>query len=287
MSLIEKFVFKGKNDGLHLLVLGGIHGNETSGIKACKKIIYELNQGTIKLEKGVLTLVPICNPLAFQNNVRSMEENLNRVMKPHAVPQSYEQRLANEICPLIQENRMLLDLHSTHCKGDVPFAFCDYADEYNTPLINALDVGYVLEGWPAMYAKQGEISDFSTEGYAHACGNTGTTLECGYHNEPAAGNIAYNAIISALKVYGMIDGTIKPAQKKTYIKMQSFEVKKTEGKFCKNYKHLDSVSTGENIAVYNTGEVLQAPADGYILLPNHQAEIGSEWYYFGTKKQGL
>ncbi|MCI5635020.1 MAG: succinylglutamate desuccinylase/aspartoacylase family protein [Alphaproteobacteria bacterium] len=287
MSLIEKFVFKGKNDGLHLLILGGVHGNETAGIKACQKIISELNSQKIKLEKGVLTLVPICNPLAFQNDVRSMDENLNRVMKIHQNPQSYEQRLANEICPLIFQNRMLLDLHSTHCQGDVPFAFCDYADEYNTPLLNALDVDYVLEGWPEMYAAQDEISDFSTEGYAHFCGNSGTTLECGYHKEPMAENIAYNAVISALKVYGMISGNVIAKPQKTHIKMQNYVIKKQAGKLCRNYKHLDAVSAGENIAVYDTGKILYAPADGYILLPNHSAGIGAEWYYFGTKKQGL
>ena len=218
--------------------------------------------------------------------MRSIEENLNRVMKMHLNPQSYEQCLANEICPLIKANRMLLDLHSTHCQGDVPFAFCDYADEYNMPLINALDVDYVLEGWPAMYAAQGEITDFSTEGYAHFCGNTGTTLECGYHKEPEAENIAYNAIISALKVYGMIDGAVTVQPQKTHIQMHSYVIKKQAGKLCQNYKHLDMVRKGQAIAVYDNGEILRAPFDGYILLPNHTAEIGAEWYYLGTKKSG-
>lgn len=287
MSLIEKYVFNGENNGLNLLILGGVHGNETAGVKAGLKVISELQQGKIKLKNGRLTIVPVCNLEAYKKGVRSVEENLNRVMKIHQNPQSYEQRLANEICPLIKESRMLLDLHSTHCQGDVPFAFCDYADEYNTPLINALDVDYVLEGWPAMYAAQGEISDFSTEGYAHFCGNTGTTLECGYHNEPEAENIAYNAILSALKVYGMIDGEAAPKPQKTHIQMHSYVIKKHNGRLCRNYKHLDEVQKGQALAVYENGEMLSAPFDGYILLPNHMAEIGTEWYYLGTKKQGL
>ena len=131
MSLIEKYVFNGENNGLNLLILGGVHGNETAGVKAGLKVISELQQGKIKLKNGRLTIVPVCNPEAYKKGVRSVEENLNRVMKIHQNPQSYEQRLANEICPLIKESRMLLDLHSTHCQGDVPFAFCDYADEYD------------------------------------------------------------------------------------------------------------------------------------------------------------
>ena len=89
----------------------------------------------------------------------------------HDNPQSYEQRLANEICPLIRSHRFTLDLHSTHCVGDVPFAFCDYPDDYNRKVIEALPVDYVLEGWPEIYGRQAQIQDFSTEQCAHVYGN--------------------------------------------------------------------------------------------------------------------
>ena len=114
MSLIEKYVFTCENKGMNLLILGGVHGNETAGIKAGFRVVEDIKQGKIKLQNGRLTIVPVCNPAAYQKDVRSIEENLNRVMKMHLNPQSYEQCLANEICPLIKANRMLLDLHSTH-----------------------------------------------------------------------------------------------------------------------------------------------------------------------------
>ena len=53
----------------------------------------------------------------------------------------------------------------------------------------------------------------------------------------------------------------------------------------KNYKHLDVLKKDEDIARYDDGEVLKAPDDGYILLPNLEAEIGAEWYYFGNVKK--
>ena len=68
--------------------------------------------------------------------------------------------------------------------------------------------------------------------------------------------------------------------------MHSYVIKKQAGKLCQIYKHLDNVRKGQAIAVYDNGEILRAPFDGYILLPNHTAEIGAEWYYLGTKKSG-
>ncbi len=285
--MITKYEFNGVEEGMQLLILAAVHGNETAGTNACNRLIAELNRGALQLKNGKLTIVPVCNPEAYRRDVRCIDENLNRVMKMHGNPQSYEQMLANEICPLIEKNRVLLDLHSTHCEGDVPFAFCDYPDMYNKKLIDALAVEYVLEGWPDIYAAQGDIQDFSTEHCAHVYGNTATTLECGFHKSPAAVDLAYQAILSTLSAFGMIDELKTNELPKKHIQMKNYVVKLCEGELCKGYKHLDIVSKGDEIARYCNGNVLTAPEDGYILLPNMKAEIGAEWYYFGTAKNAV
>lgn len=282
--MIEKYEFDSGNNGTNLLVLAAVHGNETAGTNALKRLLREIEAGEVVLKFGRLVVVPVCNPEAYRQDVRQIEENLNRVMKEHVEAKTYEQKLANEICPLIKDCDVLLDLHSTHCEGDVPFAFCDYPSETSQKLIDGLKVGYVLEGWPQIYAGQGEINDFSTERCAHDYGNAGTTVECGYHKSSAAVELAYSAIISTLSQFEMIEaGTINTSPKK-HILMKNYVVKRREGQLCKNYKHLDIVSRGEEIARYDDGEVLTAPDDGYILLPNLKAEIGAEWYYFGVAK---
>ena len=65
--------------------------------------------------------------------------------------------------------------------------------------------------------------------------------------------------------------------------LQSYITKKRDGQLCKNYKHLDFVKKGEEIAKYNDGETLVSPSDCFILLPNLNAEIGAEWYYLGSE----
>ena len=231
--MITKYEFRGEKDGISLLILAAVHGNETAGTQACFRIIDEFNRGALRLTGGHLTLVPVCNPEAYRKDVRSIDENLNRVIKMHDIPQSYEQRLANEICPLIRSHRFTLDLHSTHCVGDVPFAFCDYPDDYNRKVIEALPVDYVLEGWPEIYGRQAQIQDFSTEQCAHVYGNTATTLECGYHKEPKAAELAYRAIIGALTAFDMVDLSKPAAHEKTHIQMKSFVLKTGEGKLCR------------------------------------------------------
>lgn len=282
MSLITKYEFEAPEEGIKLLILAAVHGNETAGTKACNRLMAELNSGMVTLKKGFLTIVPVCNPEAYRKDVRCVEENLNRVMTFHENPQTYEQRLANEICPLIKRSRVTLDLHSTHCPGDVPFVFCDYPDKYNQTLINALDVEYVLEGWPEIYGRQQQITDYSTEHCAHVYGKTATTLECGYHKAPEAAELAYRAIVGTLAAFGMTDGELPFSCRKQRIRMDSFVIKEREGKLCRAYKHLDKISKGERLAVYDDGEALYAPDDGYILLPNLEADLGTEWYYLGS-----
>lgn len=282
-KLIETFEFKGEKEGLSLLVLAAIHGNEIAGVEALKRIIYQLDKGEIKLLSGQLTLVPIANPMAYQKDIRQIDENLNRVIKMHENPISYEQKLANEICPLIAKNDLMLDLHSTHVQGDQPFAFCDYPDEYNTRLIKAIEVKSIVTGWPDIYQNNMDISDCSTEQYAHLCQKRGTTLECGYHKDNASIELAYQSVLNVLKEFKMIEGENNSHIEKETIRLESYVVKEKEGSFTKDFRHLDRIKKDEVLAIYNDNTELKAPYDGYMLLPNPVAEIGAEWYYIGRK----
>ena len=281
--MIEKITFDSGVSGPHLLVLGAIHGNEVAGPNAIFKIIDAIQTYQIHLKSGRLTFVPICNMQACQKDIRQIDENLNRVIRIHENPSSYEQHLANEIVPLIEQCDVLLDLHSTHAKGDVPFAFCDYPTSDNRALIDVLNVDYVLLGWPDIYAGT-EISDYSSERCAHEYQKSGITLECGYHKEPKATEVAYEAIVRTLVHLKMIEGQIPAVSSKTAIRLTEYIVKNKTGHLCQDFKHLDKISRGQKIAEYDDGEVLYAPYDGYILLPNASAEIGAEWYYLGEKE---
>ncbi|MBR5130158.1 MAG: succinylglutamate desuccinylase/aspartoacylase family protein [Alphaproteobacteria bacterium] len=282
--MIKKITFDTGIQGKHLLVLGAIHGNEIVGPNAIFKVIDDIQTYKINLKQGKVTFVPICNFNAYKRDVRQIDENLNRMIKYCEKPITYEQKLANEICQLIKQSDVLLDLHSTHCEGDVPFVFCDYPTTDNLKMVNSLSVDYVLLGWPQIYSGCTDIADYSTEKCAHDYQKIGVTLECGYHKEPKAMNIAYEAIVNVLLHFGIIDGVLASLPPKTTIRLTEYIVKKKSGYLCQNYKHLDVVQKGQKLAKYDDGEILYAPKDGYILLPNADADIGAEWYYLGVRE---
>lgn len=47
--MITKYEFRGEKDGISLLILAAVHGNETAGTQACFRIIDEFNRGALRL----------------------------------------------------------------------------------------------------------------------------------------------------------------------------------------------------------------------------------------------
>lgn len=52
MSLITKYEFEAPEEGIKLLILAAVHGNETAGTKACNRLMAELNSGMVTLKKA-------------------------------------------------------------------------------------------------------------------------------------------------------------------------------------------------------------------------------------------
>ena len=108
--------------GPRLIVLGAVHGNETCGQRGILRVIEDLNQQRLTLQRGSVTLVPVTNPLAYNKVQRAGERNLNRNLAPTDTPQEFEDHIANWLCPQLAAHDVLLDLHSFQAPG-VPFAF--------------------------------------------------------------------------------------------------------------------------------------------------------------------
>lgn len=107
------------------------------------------------------------------------------------------------------------------------------------------------------------------------------TVECGYHKAPHAINVARQSILNILAFYNVLDIPTPKTYTPKIITLKSFITKKMTGQFSKKYQHLDPIKQDEVLAVYNNGQQLCAPFDGYIIMPNPNAEIGTEWFYLG------
>ncbi|MES2945342.1 MAG: succinylglutamate desuccinylase/aspartoacylase family protein, partial [Pseudomonadota bacterium] len=93
--------FHGLAPGARLLVTGAVHGNETCGTQAIRQVLNDIDSGKLAIERGCVTFVPVTNPLAHQLKQRTGDRNLNRNMAPSAIPQDFEDRIANVLCPLL------------------------------------------------------------------------------------------------------------------------------------------------------------------------------------------
>ncbi|MEP6965808.1 MAG: succinylglutamate desuccinylase/aspartoacylase family protein [Polaromonas sp.] len=309
--------YHGLAPGPRLLVLGAVHGNETCGTQAITQLIAELDAGALGIERGCVTFVPVTNPLAYGLGQRTGDRNLNRNMAPSAIPQDFEDRIANRLCPLLDTHDALLDLHSFHT-GGAPFVMIGPQNNHGElePFAHAeeemqlaLHTGphRIVEGWLDTYARgvqrraaapaapgssraQSLVTDTNygvgTTEYMRSRGGYGVTLECGQHDDPAAVQVARHAILQTLALLGMAALPLAPEPAKREI-LRLVDVTDREhaaDSFSRAWRSFDAVKAGEVIGVRQIGEEVRAQGDGFVVFPNPGAQVGQEWFYFAERR---
>jgi predicted deacylase len=303
--------FRALQPGPRLIVTGAVHGNETCGTRGIEQVLQDIVQGELTLLRGTLTLVPVCNPLAYQKVQRMGDRNLNRRLQPTATPQQYEDHIANVLCPLLAEHDVLLDLHSFRSPGK-PFVLCGPADNTGSlePFAHAAEemalaahvgVDRIVEGWMTAYAGGIErrraraaagdpraaaaIEDPSygigTTEYMRSQGGYAVTLECGQHEDPQAPAVAVHAIHQTLALLGLADLPLAPPRRPfEALKLTTVIDRHDVGdSFVKPWTSFDALADGELIARRADGSEVRAPQAARIVFPDPNARPGHEWFY--------
>lgn len=318
-ELFQVHRFQSGQAGPRLIVLGAVHGNETCGPRAIERVIAGFESGALKLLRGSVSFVPITNRLAYERVQREGERNLNRNLGPVSNPQDFEDRIANQLCPLLGEHDVLIDLHSFQSPGQ-PFAmlgpvantgplepFALSAQE--EALVARLGPQRIVEGWLSTYAegvaarvKRAEQSadpqtsraqllntdpryGIGTTEYMRSMGGMAVTLECGQHADPVAPEVAYRAILNALAHLRLIDAP-DPAPCTDIELLRLVHVTDrlhADDAFVKTWASFDPVRAGELIGHRHDGTAVCAQGDGYIVFPNIKAKPGNEWFYFARR----
>jgi predicted deacylase len=305
--------FASLEPGPRLIVLGGVHGDETCGTVGIERTLAELDSGALQLLRGELTLVPVANPLARRLMRREGERNLNRLFKPTPAgqaPADYEARITDLLCPLLERHDVLLDLHSFQSEGEA-FAMIGPRDNTGTlePFARAFEEGQlalhmgtsrVVEGWLDIYAAGlaqragGKPADeaalafgWGTNEYMRSRGGYGVTLECGQHQDPAAPEVAHRAIHAALRLLGMTaaESGVEPSAPALLRLVSVTDRDSEDDQFVREWATFDPVAKGEPIGVRADGSVLAAERDGFIVFPNSAALPGTEWFYFAIESE--
>lgn len=287
---IKHVVYQSSVPGKTLVVTGAVHGDEHCGNKALNRLIESFDKEEITLKSGKLILVPKCNPLAFEKNTRFVERNLNRYLFPKEELTHYEDHIDPILCAILQQADILLDLHSYASPGG-PFIFLSANNEEETAFARDLGVRDFVCGWAEAYGgdkkKEDDREGMGTTEYTRSQGGIGATLECGQHLNVDAPDVGYQAAIRAMQHLGLLDkaehNSEDEQKNQRLVRMRDVFYRQEGLSLAKEYRHFDPVAEGEVIALDAQQQAVHtAPCDGYIVLPKHNAPIGSEWYYFGA-----
>lgn len=312
----KSICYTGLKPGPRLIILGAVHGNETCGTRAIRRVIEEIDSGRLHIAAGTLTLVPVANPLAYAHARREGDRNLNRNLYPTEQPADFEDHVANWLCPLLAQHEVLLDLHSFHTPGEAfvmlgpennqgelePFAYA--AEEHALAL--HLGVHRFVDGWLDTYArgverragiagqgsgKHGADTRYGvgTTEYMRSVGGYALTLECGQHDDPQAPALAYRAILNTLAWLGLSGGPKPPAVAEVQaLRIVDVIDKQHEAdSFERAWASFDHLKAGDKIGTRQDGTPLVAGSDGFILFPNPKAGPGQEWFYLAKAQPGV
>jgi uncharacterized protein len=308
MHTFKHTTYTSPNPGKKFIVLGAVHGSEKCGTVAIQRIISEFESGALTLVRGQVTFVPITNPKAYAQNTRNGDRNLNRRLRPEAVPREFEDQIANWLCPLLKAHDVLLDLHSFQAQGQ---AFATLGPENNNAalepfrwaseemaMIQRLGVSRAVDGWLATYAtgverrrntrpQDADSNDLDpqygvgTTEYMRSQGGYAITLECGQHSDPNAPDVGYRAVRNTLAHLQLIDETDPlPNTRMQGLRLHDVIDKiHVDDAFAQPWQSFDAVKAGELIGTRANGETIHASNDGWIVFPNAVAAAGTEWFY--------
>jgi predicted deacylase len=100
----------GTDDGPHLTISGGTHGDEWEPMAACRRLIAELERMTLK---GRVTIAPVFNIPAFRLKQRTAEDGLDMARTcPGREDGSITERTAAAASKMILASDYYIDLHT-------------------------------------------------------------------------------------------------------------------------------------------------------------------------------
>lgn len=206
--------FESGQRGRDVLVTALIHGNELCGAWALAAAL----QAGLRPRRGTLTLA-LCNLAAFDrfdaaefSRSRLVDQDLNRVWgamdwRQKEGHRSSEQGRALELLPFAACADWLLDLHSMHNAGPplmltgLPARHIALARELGTPALVVADAGH-SEGC--------RLRDHGRFGVDEDNGTRSLLLECGFHGELAARDVAIDMLGRFLLAAGTLDAADLP-----------------------------------------------------------------------------
>jgi predicted deacylase len=108
--VIERRTIAGDQDGPHLLITGGVHGDEYEPMVAIRRLIRRLDAAQLA---GRVTLIPVLNAQAFAARTRTGPDGLDLARTfPGSRTGSTTERIAHAAAGIIRSADYYIDLHT-------------------------------------------------------------------------------------------------------------------------------------------------------------------------------
>ncbi len=241
-----------------VIVVGGIHGDETGGVHAVRR----LRDADLSWRRGVAFV--LANPSAIEAGARYVTSDLNRAF-PGDPDGDYEHRLAAHLCEFVR-GRPTLSLHGTRSKP-TPFALIRSNEPRELDLAEGLPVDRVV--------------DYIDVGY-------GTLAECGVTVEVEVGALGTDRASTAAErqaraflqhvgaipgeparrhpsLYRMVEPIPKPRGERHEVLVRNFERVPAETAFAR--------VDGEPIIAEESFYPILLSAEGYVDLFGFKGEF--------------
>lgn len=266
-------IFDSKEPGPNLVIMAGVHGDETCGLNAFGAIFP-----TFKPLRGRVTFI-IGNPKAVEVSRREFEGNLNRMFRPDSEiteveRDTYEYKRSRELMPILAEADALLDIHSSTTEQTVPFVICE---KQSFEVVTKLPVEIVVSGIDVLHPT-------GTDAFVNQSGGLGICIECGNHNDPKVTDVAIEAINTFINYFNVVlDKNNNVINKQRFVHADWIYRNKENFTLSKDFKEFEKVNKGSVIGLDGEKEI-KAPYNGVILFPHNRKEKNTEAFLYGIEK---
>ncbi len=276
--MIKKSTFKGEPGGPSILFTGRVHGNEPCGEIALKRLVDNIENGSIQIKKGMLTLMPCCNPKAMELNKRFIDVNLNRIMSADLVETyvgSYESEIAPIIMECIDNHDYFVDVHS-FTENMQPVVICiDDRNKQSQKMAEICGVKRIELDSPIITKPGSQM----TIHYARHHNKPSILIEAGQHDDPQSVEVAYQAIVNILIHLGMIEGEKPQPINHEFIVARSILYHEEGQKLIFPLMERDYIHEGDPVFETEHGDIIHAHDTGLLFMRNQKTPVGEEYAY--------
>lgn len=293
---------RGERAGPTLIVVGSMHGNEPSGVLACRRVMAELADRPLPIAGELVMLAG--NVAALREGRRYLVKDLNRVWREERVAalaaqepsrDDAEDREQRELLAAIDDAlarargpAFLVDLHTTSAAGHPFVLFGDTIPQRDFAIALPLPILLGLEE-----QVDGVLSEHMTRR-----GLVTLAVEGGQHDDPASIDHLACVVWIALSSAGLLARGDNPLLEASLASLDRargsvprvLEVLSrheiAEGDAFRmepGFANLAPVSEGRTLATHTRSdrtETVRAPHDGWVMLPLYQGQ-GSDGFFWG------